>query len=79
MNHEVPLQDAIQKIYYWQYHYTHCFSDLIFDLCPKADLYNFGLLARGFPAHCQAWSLWQACEDPVQFFKEWNVWPEGKL
>lgn len=72
------IREAVEKVYFWQYNYTECFSNKLLDLFPKADLINFGRLALGFPQLALAFELWRESDDQVVFFKYWGVWPEGR-
>ncbi len=57
------LRPCVEKLYYWQYSRTNCFSDLLFDLFQKADPGNYQRLAKGFPEHAMALNMWNTSGD----------------
>jgi len=64
------IEDAIKELYYWQHSYTHCFSNLVFDLIQKADGENQQRLMKAFPTEVMVWGLWHNANDPDKFFEE---------
>lgn len=67
----LSLKEVIQKLYYWQYNNTGCFSDKLFDLFQKADPGNKKRLFAAFPEYAAALELWdQAGDNGDDLFRE---------
>lgn len=57
------LQQAIQKLYFWQYSNSGSFHDCLYDLFQKADNFNKVKLAEAFPEEFVAITLWNKAGD----------------
>lgn len=80
-----PLLEACQKLYWWQFSNSECFSDLLFLMFQKADPSNYEKLIRGFPDHHYAYQLWYHAPSQEEFFNrfvhniDWAMNPTIKV
>lgn len=52
----------LREVYYWQYSYTGCFTNKLFDLISKADSENYIRLKIAFPDEVKAYEFWQSVD-----------------
>jgi hypothetical protein len=72
-------EEAIQELWYWLYGTSPSnFSSVLFSLISKADIENRARLQGAFPMEFNAWMLWQANENEIEFFKKWGVEVSGR-
>ena len=66
--------EAMQELWYWLYGTNPTnFSSILFTLISKSDMQNRARLQAAFPVEFNAWMLWQANENEIEFFKKWGV------
>ncbi|MBI3557686.1 MAG: hypothetical protein HY074_15605 [Deltaproteobacteria bacterium] len=70
------LEDAIGKLYQWQYGIRdpNDFTFQLFTLLQMASPSEFEKLATAYPDEAKAFKLWYQSSDPVEFFKNHGVW-----
>ena len=56
------FREIVYRLYLWQEGRSTSFSGHLFDLCAKADRFNLGRIAAGFPLEVIAFKQWQACD-----------------
>jgi len=66
----MTLRQAIKELWAWQYSYTDCFHNRLYDLFMKADAENTLRLAKGFPEEFGAITAWKNSPNPEEFFKK---------
>lgn len=70
------LEDAIQKLYQWQYGVRdpNDFTFQLFTLLQMASSQELEKLATAYPDEAKAFRLWNQASDPVAFFESHGVW-----
>lgn len=64
----LPIQQAVEKLYYWQTGGTS-FTCKLFELMCKADSTNLAKLTAAYPNEAYALGQWRQSPDPRSFFR----------
>lgn len=66
---DVPYQQAVLHLFYWQFGERKNFYTALFELLTKADDVNVTRLALAFPNHALAFERWRRAETDREFFR----------
>jgi len=64
---------AKRELYFWQYGYTGSFSNRLYDLIGKADMFNKERIRAGFPEYVEVYEIWCKDSSPEQLLIKWSV------